>query len=119
EKDSPEWGDVWGKSPETCLGITVDKTGPTITDVLPKPGFITNKDEITVTYKADGVAGSFVCDLKLDGQANPCEKSVTDAFNNPTLISTSIWRRSNVVFVKENGGGAGTSWDDALSDLYV
>jgi|GEM_PF-3733259 len=120
ELDSPEWGEVWGKIPENCLGIEVDKTGPVITEINPKDGFITNQPTITIRFKADGKADSFQCALA-DGAETICKSDAADSVGNKTPIQVKVWHRQNVIFVLKGVSGGkkdGSSWQDAFDELY-
>jgi hypothetical protein len=109
--------DVIGYGGESCVSITVDKTPPVISGLSPTDGFITNKASLSVYYQKDGVSESFSCSLN-DGASKVCSKTVYDAAGNPATVSTTIWSRQNVVFVKAGvTGGDGSSWDSPIGSL--
>ncbi|MEO6095592.1 MAG: Ig-like domain-containing protein [Fibrobacteria bacterium] len=115
EKDSPEWGEEWGT--ETCALVVVDKDGPSIIDIQPPDGFVTNQKTITITFKAGTEAKSYVCILGLDNAENPCNLTASDALGNTTTVARKIWRRSKVVFVRKDASGSGISFDDAFGSV--
>src|SRR5690606_22547511 len=113
---------TWGE--EGSFTIKLDRTGPVLTDITVtgggfalREGFITNKASIGISFKADGVAKDTTCALSKDDNTNACLSRAVDALGNLTTVTRNVWRRSKVLFVKPDGIGNGSSWEEASGDL--
>jgi hypothetical protein len=115
EKDSPEWGEEWGT--ESCATLEVDKTGPNISAIQYPDGYVTNQTALTIGFNADGAPKTYACQLGTDKAQNTCTLTASDALGNVTTVERKIWRRSNVVFVREGATGLGTTFDEAFGSL--
>ncbi|MEO6097849.1 MAG: Ig-like domain-containing protein [Fibrobacteria bacterium] len=116
----------WG--PEGTFTIKLDRTGPVFTQVRVKgstfdlrDNYITNDASLTISYLADGSPKEFTCTL-INNSSKSCTSPVnTDAANNSSTFSRTIWLRSGVIFFKPVAAGAadGSSWENARSILQI
>jgi len=114
----------WGE--EGHFAIKLDRTGPTYSMIRIKgstldlrDGYITNADELTISYTSDGAPKEFTCILSKDDASNDCSQSNQDALGNTSIMRRNIIRKSKVVFFKPTASGTmdGSSWENARSDL--
>jgi Cadherin-like beta sandwich domain len=104
-----------------AVTVVYDKTPPAVVITSPASGYITSLDHVTIDYTETGSitpgAKSKTVTLANDnGVANTITiGSAADSANNLGSATITVYRRSNVIFVKPAPSGAknGTSWADA------
>jgi len=113
----------WSAS-SVAKAVAVDKTPPVVAISTPN-NYITNKSSVTISYTEQDSGKAPVSKTKsvalpTDSGSNTVTISSTaDAAGNVGSASITVYRRSNVVFVKTSasGSGDGSSWDNAAGGL--
>ena len=112
----------WSPS-STSRTITIDNTAPIVNITSPLTGFVTNLDAVLVSYtEKDGSNPTIPKSVNYplsnaDGSNTVTITSEADAAGNTSTASVTVWRRSNVLFVRKGGGGDGSSWASAFGKL--
>lgn len=101
--------------------ITVNVSIPiaSVTITSPAMGFVTNAGSVQIKYKVDNGAEQSVTKTLVEGSNSFDITSPPNEVGKTSKATTSIYRRENVIFVRENGAGKkdGSSWEDAIGDL--
>jgi hypothetical protein len=114
-----------GYGDEKCHTITFDKTPPVLTnytvDNLPVGNnFVTNKQNITISYSNEGKTESYPCALNTNGSIKNCTNPTQDAAGNPATASLNAYYRANTIFVRKGAPstGNGSSWQNAYPEAH-
>ncbi|MFC1585614.1 Ig-like domain-containing protein, partial [Fibrobacterota bacterium] len=113
--------DTAGNVGATSITIILDTQPPVIAITSPHNRYVTSNSSITISWTVDGAVQTSQLTEGIADGPNTVTRTGTDNAGNRDSTSITIYRRSNVIFVDDDAGGAGTgtSWEDAYINFQT